>query len=529
MGICDDDRSQAPVPDDDGTSPEEEEEGTLDARGDEQQENNIWAQAEGYTPLSDMAPHTSMMVSTGYASDGESDNELGENNNSGVGDWRESGGAFFVDVTSGLVGNSGHESGTANKFDSEVARIPNETGNYDFESIADKALSLLEQEYERTIKGERQHRSWEESQKNAKVAVGDNQGTVIVSPGLEGRQREQSDLEIIAAAFEERKEAVLKHGFVAQWDHLVPQEATKLAGRDVDSKKEKNDVDTDAVRKVVEALSLKSDNPFQKKFKEWEQKYQPLPPTHSLIPLTPYKAFKRNTEKAREATASLSRSATLAEALCRLRQQDLLPLDVTTLIIDVVGVDHVECGSVERIQSTFRPIVRWIGIWKGCKFEHVHFRLVGRDLVGAIQDPVNLISPKASTFLQSAYATCHSGVYDAWLVEMKKDYCGDSPHIAIAYNSGIWGYNEWEPTIRYLSEQTDQPIPFVSTAYTLEECQEDHEVIEKAVRHNALSRILWEAQSNPFGSKMVRETKSRSNEYRENAAWQAWLLGGESA
>jgi hypothetical protein len=66
----------------------------------------------------------------------------------------------------------------------------------------------------------------------------------------------------------------------------------------------------------------------------------------------------------------------------------------------------------------------------------------------------------------------------------------------------------------------------VSTAYTLEECQEDFEVIEAAVKGKGRSKVLWDAQVNPFGSKMIRETKSRSSEYRENAAWQAWLLGG---
>eukprot|EP00536_Pseudo-nitzschia_multiseries_P004164 jgi/Psemu1/302388/fgenesh1_kg.68_\ len=82
-----------------------------------------------------------------------------------------------------------------------------------------------------------------------------------------------------------------------------------------------------------------------------------------------------------------------------------------------------------------------------------------------------------------------------------------APDLAIAYNAGIWGYQEWATTIQYLAKltassspmtttatttttttkesvtETDgrdcdhRGIPMVITAYTLDECQEDQEVI----------------------------------------------------
>ena len=91
----------------------------------------------------------------------------------------------------------------------------------------------------------------------------------------------------------------------------------------------------------------------------------------------------------------------------------------------------------------------------------------------------------------------------------------------IAFNAGIWGYQEWPETIKALSESVTN-VPMVITAYNLLEAQEDMDVIKDSV--SASSKLLWEAEENSFGSKVLRETKTSSNEYRENSGWQAWLL-----
>lgn len=547
MGALDDDRSQAPsVPDDEATTTAENED-TVDTREEQQ---DVWAQAEGYTPLTDIQ-YTSLMVSLGPSDDeDEDDNNDEADGRSAAGDVRTVRGAFFVNPSAFSADpddEEGHDhfptiQSSVEESIGAAARLPdNDLDGVDdlFQDIAGKALSLLDEEYERTLKGARPPSSWQD--KNASKIEGgvgglkdDNDAATSISKesSSDALQQEQEDLKIIAAAFDERKEVELKNGFVAEWDILpsINPTTTPLTQTAASS----SSVDTDAVRKVVQSLSEKMDNPFQKKFAEWQERQQSLPLTHDLIPTTPFKAFRRNTEKAKAATASLTRSATLAEALLLLREEMLLPSDVSTLLIDVVGVDHVECESIERIQSTFRPIIRWIGAWKGCRYEHIHLRLIGRDLSsGSIsRTPVDLLTPQTSTVLQSAFATCHLGVYHTWLSEANETAATSkgppSPHLAIAYNAGIWGYNEWQHTIQYLSERTTSSIPFVITAYTLEECEDDFEVIKTRVEGNGSARVLWEAQRNPFGSKTIRETKSSSNEYRENAAWQAWLLGRNS-
>ena len=53
------------------------------------------------------------------------------------------------------------------------------------------------------------------------------------------------------------------------------------------------------------------------------------------------------------------------------------------------------------------------------------------------------------------------------------------------------------------------------------ECEEDFEVIQTTavLGESSNARKLWGPELNPFGSNAIRETKSRSNEYHENAAW----------
>jgi len=70
----------------------------------------------------------------------------------------------------------------------------------------------------------------------------------------------------------------------------------------------------------------------------------------------------------------------------------------------------------------------------------------------------------------------------------------------------------------------DSAIPFVITAYTVQEAEDDTEVVAA----NAKACCLWSAEINPFGSRKKRETASAAHgrEYRENGAWQAWRLGG---
>jgi hypothetical protein len=407
------------------------------------------------------------------------------------------------------------------------------------------------------------------------------------------------DIKIIAAAFDRRSQETKKlqqqGGFYVNWETFEEKESNTVATTassqikkaSQSSTKKQVAVDTHAVQEAVWSLSLMNENAkFQRKYAEWQQKQalhldedkQAKP--HLLIPLAPNVAFVRSTPKAIRATANLTRSATLAEALVRIffspsfaEEWNSLGSLATkgatnalvqnskpnsSLLIDIVGVDHVECSSTEKIKRTFSPLVKWLASNNNMKYTTVHFRLVGRELMVPSQlknKVINLLEPEGtSVALRRASATCHSALYHEFLEASKdapssprsqSDNSSTTPDLVVAFNAGIWGYEEWETTIQYLaqscSKESQRPclndaVPFVVTAYTLSECQEDYNTIEKATTLGEdgrgsidipayRARVLWEPQENPYGSKVIRETRSSAAEYRENACWQAWLLG----
>jgi hypothetical protein len=109
----------------------------------------------------------------------------------------------------------------------------------------------------------------------------------------------------------------------------------------------------------------------------------------------------------------------------------------------------------------------------------------------------------------------------------------------MAFNAGIWGYNEWVPTLEALC-RWKHAVPFVVTAYTIEEAEDDAEVMETTILSTSPSNTstgihdskelldrkrLWSAEPNPFASKQERETASaaKGRHYFENGAWLAGL------
>jgi hypothetical protein len=83
------------------------------------------------------------------------------------------------------------------------------------------------------------------------------------------------------------------------------------------------------------------------------------------------------------------------------------------------------------------------------------------------------------------------------------------------------------------NNQLEKGTLFVITAYTLEECDDDAEVVAELAGNFAsdqsgtVARELWAPEHNPFSSRMERKTKTAApdRQYFENGAWQAWILG----
>jgi len=314
---------------------------------------------------------------------------------------------------------------------------------------------------------------------------------------------------------------------------------------------------------------------------EMSQKQQQQLKSHAIIPSGPLAAFRRNTPKAQSASSNLTRSATLSDAVLRLwpiitfrRKMRTMGLSgmtnpsspqlaATTLVIHIIGTDGVECSSEELVRKSVGSFVRWIdaaltsGVlshekaataevvaqldrinsllieFSGPNIPNV---LVGKEL-DLLPDKVNSKSSNGGGLI-SAKATFQQREYH-------EDNTGDDNTIAdlvIAFNAGIWGYDSWKPTIASMITSASSgrsgigEALFVITAYTVEECEDDAEVIAQVVEETALSknnntsilgRQIWGPESNQFASRLERKTASAplGRKYYENGAWQAWLLG----
>lgn len=461
---------------------------------------DIWAISEGYTPLQDstLESDAGFLISTSNAST-----------------FRTSDHTIFFQTT--------HEE---NDDDSDSAdcdlihddRSPpsiyraedthnpssNSATDEEYQGIADNALRMLDFDYHNTVQMTEQVQTEIEELPDTfvlRVRDDDNDDTSHLEDTVEEAYTEEPG-SLFRADFDQ----LSLHDDVGTNDPLDAKSSTLI------------NVDPEAVLNAIESIRTK-DPKFMRKFEGWDRQYQErrqrsLPEIHPIVPRAPLSAFRNSTAKAIQASARLSRSGTLAEALRRL---DILRGSSQNLRIHIVGCDAVESDA---LQSTFGPIIRWLGNYVECP-NAVHFDLIGPNVPQSRSNTAHNLLHCTNSRLQSARLKCHTCLYH----DIDND-C--TPDLIVAFNAGIWGYDDWIPCLEYIIAN-DKRIPFVVTAYTIEEAEDDFEVIQSLVNNKYGGdglNLEWSAESNPFGSQLPRETASAAagREYRENAAWQAWKL-----
>ncbi|KAL7541917.1 hypothetical protein ACHAXR_011675 [Thalassiosira sp. AJA248-18] len=314
--------------------------------------------------------------------------------------------------------------------------------------------------------------------------------------------------------------------------------------------------------------------------------------SHSIIPAGPLAAFRRTTPKAQAASAKLTRSATLSEAVLRLwplicfrRRMRAMGLGgakqlcakTSTLTIHILGADGVECSSEDMVRQSVGSFVRWMdaALCSGelRQSQEISERTATGTPTGIDSLLIEFSGPNMPTaligkvmdLLESNSKSEGLGLVSAKAIFQQREYHepGDNivggpiappADIAIAYNAGIWGYDSWKPTLAHMCEPStsvDAKMTgnagdnnsgtgrtlFVITAYTVEECEDDAEVIAEVVEEvaaekrpsnmGAIARQFWAPETNTFSSRLERKTASAppGRKYYENGAWQAWLLG----
>lgn len=490
----------------------------------QQLQQDAWATAEGYTPLAESSGGGGAI----FMAYGPADDEDGE--------FPSQGGAFFADMTAFSAGpmessDEEEEGGDPN----DAMATPDEP---DLLALADKALQSLDEEYSSTLQA---------GSGNVSTVEADNSKL----PPSQSEPTPTSTSEEVLVDYD-------------SFGQKPPPSTVPVESKIVLPKKQHPPIDTEAVRRAVDSIRFKDPRltsnleTWQQQKKQQQQRNQdptedaptsasPVPSTvlaprkHSIIPSAPLAAFRKRTPKAIKATSNLSRSATLAEAVHRLSCcSNSKPKE--RLIIHIVGPDHVECATREVLQTTFSPFVRWIGALDAFSCPHeIQLHLVGPNVPSCATswgcvDLLTRMKLKASSPLVSATATCYESTYHEWIASASQQADWHIPDLMMSFNSGIWGYEEWRPTLESLCRQS-WSAPFISTAYTLLEAEDDADVVQDVLSsaHSVATegsatieeRRLWGVELNPFGSHVSRATATavEGREYCENAAWQAWKLG----
>ena len=96
-----------------------------------------------------------------------------------------------------------------------------------------------------------------------------------------------------------------------------------------------------------------------------------------------------------------------------------------------------------------------------------------------------------------------------------------APALLVCFNAGVWGYDDWLPTLDFSLRQV--PCPLVVTSYSDEEGREDQSAMQDGLSDASAPRWLWSPGLNPFRSLERRPSQVSDKPMFENHSWQCIL------
>ncbi|GMF09503.1 unnamed protein product [Phytophthora lilii] len=213
-------------------------------------------------------------------------------------------------------------------------------------------------------------------------------------------------------------------------------------------------------------------------------------------------------------SARETRAATLVAWLQRLQSahQDVVALHgQKALTLHLLGADHREGNTGPETFEVFRGFTQFLAT--ETTFSTLKLVLVGPNLSRKLH---------RTQFSQTLDEACQVdisyfvGGFEAYFAD-KTLYC--EPDLAVCFNAGIWGYNEWLPAIRLVLNEVQ--VPLLVTSYNEHEAGDDEDVLDELKP----AKWLWRPEKNPRGANTPRATKNEDGSIlKENDFWMC--LGG---
>lgn len=216
-----------------------------------------------------------------------------------------------------------------------------------------------------------------------------------------------------------------------------------------------------------------------------------------------------------------SRSLTLIACLERLRAQRPSSPAPAALTVLVLGADHREGSTPLETSAVFAVFLRWLAA-----------RSVANSASGNATLQLALVGPNVARQLHETHteqhwtadglaadATCALCVQLSYFVGSFEAFASArapfaAPDLVVCFNAGVWGYDEWLPSLQQLLHAVRAPV--LVTSYNALEAQDDEDALEAL----APPHWFWRAEKNPHGSHTLRTTHNDlGRELRENDHW----------
>ncbi|GLD99380.1 hypothetical protein PINS_up008099 [Pythium insidiosum] len=228
--------------------------------------------------------------------------------------------------------------------------------------------------------------------------------------------------------------------------------------------------------------------------------------SHATRALTLIECLKRLQQTTTDANAGAGAGASASAA--------------AELTIHLVGADHREGNSMAETMLIFERLFQYLAVEDG-RYTLLRLVLVGPNIAAKLhhssqttthsdmREPLSVHQPLASIEVALSY---YVGSFD--------DYYGETaqyvrPDLAVCFNAGIWGYDQWLPTLQLLVHTIQTPL--LVTSYNAHEASDDEDVLDDSV---GPPRWYWRAEKNPFGSLLHRSTRNDFGSIlRENDYW----------
>jgi hypothetical protein len=291
-----------------------------------------------------------------------------------------------------------------------------------------------------------------------------------------------------------------------------------------------------AVKSAMKNIKMKNSEAMNKKWSSWKPAHIEycsftVPESHEIIPSKPLATFRQHSEKAKAIATSLSKSATIADALQRMLKynaSDYLT-ENGTFVIHCIDASAVEYQSNVIKDKIFGPVIQWLNHYNGNILPssfHVNIYIFGHEVPSHFEDEIyELPNSNNKRRLHSASITYKTSTYHDYIDKIQS-ICAETetlrPNMIIAFNPRFQYEPKWHSTlVKMFSMQS--PTMFVVTACTMQDAEKDKKLLRSLV-NDLEERCLWPQEVNSFCSRVEHQTISSSVSCYEDGLWQAFIL-----